>query len=208
MKTLFLTVSALLLGVVGMAQENLSIGPMGGVSIANMRGDVTNTDWKTGATFGGFINYSAESGFGFTGQVLYTQLGAQTANKTNETRLNYLQVPLLATYYFGERGNLVRPKVFLGPHLGFLLKAADKNGTEVKEGDGSSPYNTFDLGATLGAGLNIRIMPKMWLNTDVRYGLGLLDVTQSGASSVYNKNWGVNVGLSFPLGQITDSDAR
>jgi outer membrane protein W len=208
MKTLFLTVSALLVTLASMAQENLSFGPVVGVSIANLRGDISNNDWKTGLTAGGFINYSTESGFGLTGQVLYTQLGAQTANKTNQLRLNYLQIPVLATYYFGQRGNLVRPKLFLGPHLGFLLNSADKNGNEIKEGDGSNPFNSVDLGATFGAGVNIRILPKIWLNTDVRYGLGLLDVTKNGSTSVQNQNWGVNLGLSFPLGRIDDTETR
>ncbi len=36
------------------AQENVSIGPIAGVSIANFRGDVANTDWKAGLTVGGF----------------------------------------------------------------------------------------------------------------------------------------------------------
>ena len=77
-----------LLGSAAKAQENVSIGPMVGVSIANFRGDIANTDWKPGLTIGGFYNYSSRSGFGFSGQLLFTQLGAQTRDKTDEITLN------------------------------------------------------------------------------------------------------------------------
>ncbi len=84
------------------AQENVSIGPIAGVSIANFRGDVSNTDWKPGLTVGGFYNYSSRSGFGFSGQLLFTQLGAQVNNKTNKVTLNYIQAPLLATFFLDD----------------------------------------------------------------------------------------------------------
>lgn len=96
------------------AQENVSIGPIAGVSIANLRGDVSNTNWKPGLTVGGFYNYSSKTGFGFSGQLLFTQLGAKTSNKTNELNLNYIQAPLLATFFFGKYGQAIRPKYSSG----------------------------------------------------------------------------------------------
>src|SRR5690349_4320334 len=108
MKNCIILVFAVMLCTVhAQAQENVSIGPVVGISIANFRGDVANTftDWKPGITVGGFYNYSSKTGFGFSGSVLFTQLGAQTFNKANEVNLNYIQVPLLATFYFGQYGN-------------------------------------------------------------------------------------------------------
>jgi outer membrane protein W len=202
MKKIILLSTSLVLftTLISRAQENISIGPMVGVSIANLRGDIANNDWKPGATVGAFFNYSAESGFGFTGNLLYTQLGAQTNNKSNKLNLNYVQLPLLLTYYLGQRGNPVRPKLFLGPHLGFLVGATDANRNNLNGDANSRVYNGFDLGATLGAGLNVRVGQKLWLNTDVRYGLGLLDVSKQDPRTWKNQNWGINMGLSFPFG--------
>jgi hypothetical protein len=173
-----------------------------------LRGDVSNTDWKPGLTIGGFYNYSSESGFGFSGQLLFTQLGAQINNKTNEINLNYIQAPLLATFFFGRYGDRVRPKIFLGPNLNFLVGARDKSGNNINGDSNNRIYNPFDLGLTFGAGLNYRLQEKIWLNFDARYGVGLLDVTRLDNSNVKNNNWGINVGLSFPLGTYNKNTGR
>lgn len=190
------------------AQENVSIGPIAGLSIANFRGDVSNTDWKPGLTAGGFYNYSSKSGFGFSGQLLFTQLGTQINNKTNEVNLNYVQVPLFATFFFGRFGDRLRPKLFLGPSLNFMVSARDKEGNDIAGDSNNRVYNPFDLGLTFGGGLNYRLQEKIWLNMDVRYGLGLLDVTRTNSTSIMNSNWGINLGLSFPLGTYNKSTGK
>lgn len=182
------------------AQENVSIGPIAGVSLANLHGDIDNTDTKPGLTIGAFYNYSSKTGFGFSGQLLYTQLGAQTNNKTNEINLNYIQAPLFFTFFFGRFGDRLRPKLFVGPSLNFLVGAKDKNGNNLNPDANNRTYNVFDLGITGGAGFNYELSRKIWLNFDVRYGMGLLDVTRSSSSNLKNRNLGINLGLSFPLG--------
>ena len=182
------------------AQENVSIGPIIGTSTANLRGDISNTNWKTGLTVGGFYNYSSKSGFGFSGQLLYTQLGARVNNRTNEINLNYLQIPLLATFFLGRPGNSVRPKLFLGPTANFLLNVHDKDGNSLNGDTRNRNYYPFDLGLMGGAGLNCLVNQKIWLNFDVRYGVGLLDVSRSPSNFIANNSWGVMAGVSFPFG--------
>jgi opacity protein-like surface antigen len=208
MKSYIILFAALCLSLSAVAQENVSIGPMVGVSIANFRGDIANTNWKPGLTVGGFYNYSAKSGFGFSGQLLFTQLGAQTGNKTNEINLDYIQAPILATFFFGKYGDRIRPKLFLGPNLNFLISARDKDGNNINGDSNNRTYNPFDLGLTFGAGVNFRLVEKIWLNLDGRYGLGLLDVTRASNNSIKNNNWGINLGLSFPLGTYNKDTGR
>lgn len=192
------------------AQENVSIGPMVGVNISNFRGNTSaignNPDWKPGLTIGGFYNYSSQSGFGFSGQLLFTQMGAKMFDN-NKIRLNYIQVPILATYFFGRRGSAVRPKIFAGPTFNFLLTAKDKYGNNFNPSVGNKNYEPFDLGLTFGGGLNYRLKNKMWLNLDVRYGLGLLDVSTD-ANKMMNSSWGLNAGVSFPLGTFNKKTGR
>jgi hypothetical protein len=183
-----------------MAQENVSIGPIFGTSISNLRGDISNNHWKAGLTVGGFYNYSSRSGFGFSGQLLYTQMGAKVNNKTDEINLNYLQVPLFATFFFGQRGNELRPKLFLGPTANFLLSARNEDSESIRGDRNNRQFNPFDLGITGGAGLNYLINDKVWLNFDVRYGIGLLDVSKNPSVFLANNNWGINMGVSFPFG--------
>ncbi len=193
-----------LMSNVAFAQENISIGPIVGVSIANLRGDISNNDWKAGLTAGGFFNYSSNSGLGVSGQVLFTQLGAQVDNKTNDIRLNYVQVPILLTYFLGQKGKPFRPKVFIGPHIDFLLNAKDRNGNDINGGTNKSNYNSVDAGLTLGTGFNYRLQNKVWLNVDVRYGVGLVDITKSNANKLMNQNFGINLGVSFPFGTYNE----
>ncbi len=190
------------------AQENVSIGPIAGVSFANFHGSAIKTEVKPGLTIGAFYNYSSKKGFGFSGQILYTQLGAKILDKTNEINLNYVQVPLLFTYFFGQYGDRLRPKVFLGPSLNFLVSAKDINGNNINGDSNSRVYNVFDLGLTGGLGLNYELTRKVWLNFDVRYGLGLLDVTKDSNSNIQNRNFGINLGLSFPLGTYDKKSGR
>ena len=208
MKNCIILLAAFCISFSALAQENVSIGPIAGVSIANFRGDVSNTNWKPGLTVGGFYNYSSKTGFGFSGQLLFTQLGAQTDNKTNEINLNYVQLPLFATFFFGKYGDRVRPKVFLGPNLNFLVSEKDKAGNDIGGTGDNRVYNPFDLGVTFGAGVNFRLVEKIWLNFDARYGAGLLDVTKNNATTIRNNNWGINLGLSFPLGTYDKNSGR
>jgi outer membrane protein W len=208
MKNCIILLAALVTSLSVSAQENVSIGPLVGLSMANFRGDVSNTSWKPGLTIGGFYNYSSKTGFGFSGQVLYSQLGAQTDNKTNEVNLNYVQVPLFATFFFGKYGDKLRPKIFVGPSFNFLVSEKDKNGNNIGGDVNNRVYNPFDLALAFGAGLNFRLQEKIWLNLDARYGLGLIDITKSTSTSVMNNNWGINVGLSFPLGTYNKTTGR
>lgn len=191
---------ALIISQAAFAQENLSIGPMVGVSIANLRGDISNNAWKPGLMAGGFINYSANSGFGVSGQVLFTQLGANADDNSVHVRLNYIQVPILATYFLGKYGQKVRPKLFIGPHINFLLSAKDQEGNNLMIDPDTKRVKPFDAGITAGFGLNVRLKNKIWLNADARYGLGLLNIqNQNNGKEWFNQNIGVNVGVSFPL---------
>ena len=212
MKNCIILLFVLLSGVSqSYAQENVSIGPIVGVSIANFRGNKAGigntTDSKAGLTVGGFYTYASKTGFGFSGQVLYTQLGAQVYNKTNEIKLNYIQLPLLATYFFGQYGDKFRPKLFVGPSLNFLVGAKDKDGNNLNPDSNNRVYNPFDLGITFGGGINIRLKDKIWLNLDARYGLGLLDVSDD-SYKLKNSNWGINAGLSFPFGTYNKKTGR
>jgi outer membrane protein W len=200
MKVYIIVFATLMISFTGSAQENVSIGPIAGLSMANFRGDATNTNWKPGLAIGGFYNYSSQSGFGFSGQLLFTQMGAMVNNKTNEVNLNYVQIPLFATFFFGKFGDRVRPKIFVGPNLNFLVGATDKDGNNINGDANNRVYNPFDLGLTVGTGLNYRLQRKIWLNIDARYGMGLLDVTTANNTSVTNHNWGFFAGVSFPLG--------
>jgi outer membrane protein W len=175
--------------------QNFSVGPILGLNYSNLRGDNTdNSSGKLGFAGGIFANYSITDDFGLTGQLLYSQQGAkfEVLGTETSTNFNYLQVPILGAYYFGK--NNFKPKVLLGPQIGFLLSAKDKDGNDLDPN--GTLLETTDFGATFGVGFNYNLAPKIWLNADVRYNLGLTDLDKE-TTKLYNSNLALMVGVSI-----------
>lgn len=182
--------------------QNLSFGPIVGANFSELH-NLANSSTKTGVKLGAFVNYSTEKSFGLGLQVYYNQLGANVGNNTDKLKLSYIEVPLLATYYLGSsvKQGALRPKVFIGPHVDFILDAVDSNGISLNTG--GTTINKVDYGVTVGAGLNYALANQTWLNFDVRYAAGLADVYKTAAlSTVRNNNISINLGISFPLGNL------
>ncbi len=188
-------------GRLGTAQSNLSFGPMVGVNVTTLSGK-PNASSKAGLLAGGFFNYSSKNLFGVGVQFLYNQMGAKLDAPTEEINLNYLQVPVLFTYYFNGNNSpgSFRPKLFLGPHVNFLLNAKNKDGNDLNPNN--LYYKNTELGVTLGGGFNYALQNSMWINVDARYGVGLTDATQAPNTNITNRGFGLTVGLSFPIGNI------
>ncbi|TAF94960.1 MAG: PorT family protein [Cytophagia bacterium] len=180
------------------AQSNLSAGPVVGVNFARITGDIANSTWKAGPTIGAFFNYSAMDLLGIKGQITYSRLGTQYTNNADKLHFDYLQLPILATLYLNKRGNTFRPKLMVGPYVGLLLGAKDHNGNNMND---TKRYNSLDAGVQLGGGFNYLVGKSTWLNVDVLYGHGLMDLTTNSASTWSNRQLGINVGLSFALGK-------
>lgn len=93
--------------------------------------------------------------------------------KTNETRFDYLKVPVLSSFYMGKSG---RFQIKFGPHIGYLLKASDISrefsGANPKElptyGGAQDEPNKFMYGITAGAGLS-KLFGKSTLAGEVRF---------------------------------------
>lgn len=200
---------ALLLGVLASTplfaqKDNISIGPMAGANFSRLHGSIGQASYRTGANVGLFMNYSIRERAGLTVNALYSGLGM--VQGTTGTRLDYLHVPVLATYYFGKGlgQGAIRPKLFIGPHINVLLGGKVEGNTfDVKTG-----YKPIDFGLTLGGGLNIGMKRGQWINLDVRYGLGLTDIAKDADTNLRNGTFSVNVGYSFPLGSYSKDTGR
>ena len=199
-KVFLLSVALLSISRAGISQ-NLSFGPMAGLNISSLN-NFENTSSKAGLLAGAFLNYSSKNWFGLGVQVVYNGLGAKLTTPTETIRLNYIQVPILATYYLAgnnTKGSF-RPKFFAGPHINFLMNAKNKEGNDLNPNN--LFYKSTELGLTFGTGFNYAVMDKTWLNFDVRYGVGLTDATQSPRVNITNNAFAVTLGVSFPIGSI------
>lgn len=97
--------------------------------------------------------------------------GTDTVNIGNETRFDYLKIPVLSNFYLGNTG---RFHVKVGPHFGYLLQARDIS--RESEGDlviptygqaGDEP-NRLMYGLTGGVGLS-KLFGKHTLQGEVRF---------------------------------------
>ncbi|MCP9768674.1 PorT family protein [Lacihabitans sp. LS3-19] len=179
--------------------QTLSVGPMVGINISSIQNSVV-TKAIAGMSIGGFANYSINEHFGVGAKLLYSQLGANYTDNSDLIRLHYIQLPLSAIYFFGNNGDKIRPKLYAGPYFGGLLKAKNKIGDDILGSDKKSAYTPIDFGAQGGAGLNILVKSRTWLNLDAGLGGSLNDIFKASKLNYHNINFSLNVGLSFPVG--------
>jgi hypothetical protein len=190
--------------------QNVSFGPSVGFSHSWLTG-TDNVVFNPGVNVGATLIYSPSEHWGLGGDVRLslmdgTKSRIETGGTEYETALRstYLRVPLKVVRFFGDHGNRIRPKLYAGPSFGFLLGGKQKsyvNGNVTQEYKSKDIMETFDFGFIAGAGLNIRIARLIWLNVDLAYQNGLLDVTK-GQRYNASRNIGLNAGITFPLGTV------
>ena len=208
--------SGLLLGSVLLAKsQNLSFGPVAGINHSWMTNAGDNKHFNPGLNIGATITYSFNPSWGVGGDLLYSMEGVKnraegTVINTRDANLNFIRLQPKLIHFFGDLGDAVRPKLFVGGSLGFLVggnttttvstnnESADIT-TKVKS---SNSYNSVDAGVLAGAGINWRIGKATWLNTDLVYNNGLVDLSKSNSSWQASRSVGFNVGLTFPIGTV------
>jgi hypothetical protein len=213
---LFMTASALALASVTTNAQSekkvyyLSLGPTASMGISSVTGLYgSNRLHPSGALGIGFV-YSKKEHWGFGGGLNMSQEGFENRRTINNTTYTstvspfYLRVPLSVNYFFRKYGDAIRPKIYLGPSFGFKVGERDDMaampGMEYTS-HSSDLFNGFDVGIQGGAGVNVRLAPRLWLNMDLGGYQGVVDVTDIPSSSATNTNEDlrVNIGLMFGL---------
>ncbi|MCH7402496.1 porin family protein [Belliella kenyensis] len=157
-----------------------SVGFRGGYSISNVSyraspGSRTErVGGVTAPTYSLVIEQFLAKNAGAQLEIQYLQLGytqRDTLDRTNQSRLNYIKVPLMSNFYFGNRG---RFHIKIGTHVGYLMSASD----ESREYEGSTLIPTYGgendrpnkilYGLSAGAGLS-NLFGKSTLAGEVRF---------------------------------------
>lgn len=130
-------------------------------------------------------------------------------NASAETRVKYVEVPLLAKYKFGEED--FQAYVAAGPNLGYASSAQiDTRVNALLDFDlGSVPlnldninYERFDVGATVAVGFQYNFGPVVAF-ADARYNRGFTELYDIPLvnEKVRNTGYGFNFGMMVPLAQ-------
>jgi len=205
-----LVIGALVFAASSVHAQNLSFGPTAsfGHSWSSIDApDGVDKMFHPSYSVGGKLVYSFVSNWGVSADVKFSSEGFTVGTDGDNkivARANYIRVPLQGIYFFGKYGDAVRPKVSLGPSFGFLVGGQTRSfdeGDEVAKVDSKDNMESFDFGVTAAAGVNFRIAPTVWLNTDIGYYHGFLDAFNTNVDAK-NRNLALNVGVTFGIGTV------
>lgn len=180
-------------------EKTVSLGPVfgfGHAGITNVSGQksVFKPSYAAGLT----CTYSTTPNWAIGLDVFYSLEGAalENSNSTTDIDLHYLRVPLRIGYYFGSVENRFRPKITAGPSFAYLINSdidysGPANGPRV-----TGSYESWDLGVNGSLGFNYKLMDNFWLNADLNYYYGFIDIM---GDDNRNTNMGLKVGVAFGL---------
>lgn len=210
-------ISGLLLGSMFMAKaQNLSLGPVIGINHSWLTNSGDNKRFNPGLNIGGTLTYSFNPNWGVGGDLLFsmeglrTRTGSNPSATTRDAALNFIRLQPKVYHFFGQLGDAVRPKIFVGGSLGAMVggnvKTTVSANNESADLTAKKPsrdiYKGFDAGLLAGAGINWRMGKAMWLTTDLVYNNGLVDLSKSDNSWQASRSLSFNVGLTFPIGTV------
>ncbi|MEO6306132.1 MAG: outer membrane beta-barrel protein [Bacteroidia bacterium] len=147
-----------------------------------------NTEFMPSWDAGLSAVYSPFVHWGFGLDAIYSAEGAKFTSVENSyvTNLNYVRIPVKVIYFFNEYKNDFRPKVAIGPTVGFLTNAKDNPG-----------FTKTDFGANASLGFNYRLLRAVWLSVDGTYYQGLIDSYTLNNENDLNGNVRLDVGINI-----------
>jgi hypothetical protein len=170
-------------------QSAFSIGPQGGFGhafITPYDGARFQPSWDAGIQ----AIYAPGAHWGIELDIRYSAEGSKIVdeenNSTNATYLRYVRVPLKAVYFFNRYEDDFRPKIALGPAVGFLNEQVNSRGAK-----------SFDFGANASLGFHYRLVRAVWLTADVNYYQGFTDIYDATSENELNGNLRLDMGVSF-----------
>ena len=178
-------------------QDRWSIGPRAGINFSNVN-NIAESESVTGLVLGLTTTYSLNENSGLTLDLLYSSEGYQAPFE--EYHLRYLQIPFYYNYFFGDLGDRLRPKIYVGIAPAFWL-GGTLNELDVND----EYYNKFMVSGTGGLGFNYRVGNRIWLNTDLRSFIGLSDIRAKNfieSESINPRTVQLSLGLAYGFSRI------
>ncbi len=176
-------------------QSVFSMGPQGGFGHSFIHSDIGSKfqpSWDAGisAVYAPGAHWGIELDMRYSVEgskkEIVKQVGDVNYTVTTVTQLNYFRIPLKGVYFFRTYEHDFRPKVTLGPSIGFLTNEINSVGAK-----------SVDFGANASLGFNYRLVRAIWLTADVNYYQGFVDIYDQTAKKELNGNIRFDLGVSF-----------
>jgi hypothetical protein len=178
--------------VTASAQGGFQGGVKGGLNGAKVTAEPSesSSDWRMGATIGGFVRGRLTELLGLQVEALYSMNGGtdqeivifETFDQT--LKLDYVQVPVLLHLRGAQRG-AASLLAYIGPYFGFRTRA-ELEAFDTTQ-DQKDEFKSNDVGLVIGAGADIS-----GIQIELRYSHGFTniatDVLQAqGISTAHNR---------------------
>ena len=176
---------------------------LGQASFTPDPGSGVSKGFRTGIAGGLFADFGVSNSFFVDAEVLYAQGGVKFSlgSAEDNIKVDEVNIPISAKYKFPMEGSNIKPYVFGGGDIGFVMKAEEEQknipGTADTTADIKDQIESVDYGLHFGAGVEFEVSPGVNVFLDGRYGLGLKDVAKSTSVEVKPWNIGVLLGVSW-----------
>lgn len=178
MKKLTLGIACLMVLALGMPNANaqkMRGGIKGGLNVSNLYvDDIEDENVRLGFNVGVYSQFGTGA-FAIQPEINYTQKGAETEyggdllNGEADFNLNYIEVPVLATFKLGDGAD-----IHIGPYFGYLVGADFDTEGELGSLEADLDRDNFkklDWGLAGGIALNFNA-----ISVGVRYNYGLQEI--------------------------------
>lgn len=175
---------------------DITLSPQLGVNFSTYWSTDVNYNARSSATFGLSGNYYFSDRWSLKSGLIYNGMGAKDGYD-NIDKLNYLALPLNASWHFGKKRNWY---LNFGPNLNFLLSAESEFSDGSKIGIQNS-ISSFDVGLGLGIGYTFNISESFIMFVDYQGYFGFINADKNGVLpyNIQNSKDGFNVGGIFKL---------
>ena len=168
----FLTLSLSALG------QRFNGGIVGGMNVSQIDGDTWGGYNKAGLVGGAYVFTQFQNNWGAQMEIRYAAKGSAPSINNPlhlKIRLQYVELPLVATYAFTEK-----LQVYAGGNFGYLFSAAQN------EGYGYQEFQEFDkYSVDACAGVNYHLLDNLSINVRFSYSVVPIYALYSGATGIY-----------------------
>jgi hypothetical protein len=181
------------------AQSNMSAGIQGGISLANLGGDLDGLDSRFGFAGGAFVAMDLHEYFRVQLQGQYVQKGAKDSDFDETIKIDYIEIMVPLTLTIPIENSPIEPRLYAGPEFGFNVTCEFTNGFSE---DCKDITKSTDYGIFFGGGADFMVGSGA-IMLDVWYDLGLANVNDdvdADEFSVKNKAFQAMLGYRFFFG--------
>lgn len=171
-------------GIAESKAQNIELGFAVGPSMGSVRvASVPDTKYKPTASvvLGPTFSYHFSSNMAISSGLMLERKGTvvETFVNPSTTRINldYLTLPILARYSFG---NFVNWYVNAGPYVSYLIqenRIFSNSSTFAAESKNTDDFKRMDFGLSGGIGIRVPVMCNVYFNTELRHNYGLNNIS-------------------------------